>query len=71
MRFTSKEYTTNWNRLEVGIAMRYSLSPILFVLPKQLLLKATVNNADIQMMLDDPKDKMIKSLNPILKTRNK
>ena len=47
MRFTTKEYTTNWNKLEVGIAMGCSLSPILFVLAMQLLQKATENNAEI------------------------
>ena len=35
------------NRLEVGIATECSVSPILFVLAMQLLLKATENNADI------------------------
>ena len=47
MRFTIKEYTTNWNKLEVGIAMGCSVSPILFVLAMQLLLNATRNNAEI------------------------
>ena len=47
MRFTTKEYTNNWNRLEVGIAMGGSVSPILFILAMQLLLKAIENNADI------------------------
>ena len=36
-----KEYTTNWNRLEVGIAMGCSVSPVLAM---QLLLKVTENN---------------------------
>ena len=40
MRFTTKEYTTNWNRLAVGIAIGCLVSPILFVLTMQLLLKA-------------------------------
>ena len=47
MWFTKKEYTTNWNRLEVGIAMGCLVSPILFILAMQLLLKATENNAEI------------------------
>ena len=47
MRFTTNEYTTNWNWLKVGIAMGCSLSPILFVLVMQLLLKAIENNAEI------------------------
>ena len=47
MWFTTKEYTTNWNRLEVGIAMGCSVSPILFILAMQLLLKVIGNNAEI------------------------
>ena len=47
MRFTTKEYTTNWNRLEVGIAMGCSVSPIIFILAMQLLLKATECKADM------------------------
>ena len=47
MQFTTKESTTIWNRLEVGIAMGCLVSPIIFVLPMQLFLKATENNADI------------------------
>ena len=47
MPFTAEEYTINWNRLEVGISMVSSVSPILFVLAMQLLLKATKNNAEI------------------------
>ena len=47
MQFTTKGWTTNLNRLEVGIAMGCSVSPILFILAMQLLLKATENNADI------------------------
>ena len=47
MWFATKEYTINWNRLEVGIVMGCSVSPILFVLAMQLLLKATENDADI------------------------
>ena len=47
MPFTTKYYTINWNRLEVGLAMECSVSPIFFVLPIQLLLKAAQKNADI------------------------
>ena len=47
MRFTTKDSTTIWNRLEVGIVIRCSVPPIIFVLAIQLLLKATENNADI------------------------
>ena len=45
MWFTTKEDTTNW--LEVGILMGCLVSPILFVLAMQLLLKVTENNAEI------------------------
>ena len=47
VRFNTKEYTTNQNMLEVGIAMGCSVSPIHFALAMQLLLKATESNADI------------------------
>ena len=42
-----KKYTTNRNRLEVRIANGCLVSPIVFVLAMQLLLKATENNAEI------------------------
>ena len=41
MRFTTKDFTTNWTRLEVGIAIGCTVSPVLFILSIQLLLKAT------------------------------
>ena len=47
MQFTTKEYTTNRNKLEVGIVMGCLVSPILFLLAMQLLLKVTENNAEI------------------------
>ena len=47
MRLTIKDFRTNWNRLEIGTAMRYSLSLILFLLQMQLLLKETKNNVEI------------------------
>ena len=46
VRFATKEYTTNWNRFEVGIATGCAVSLILFVLTMQQLLKASENNAD-------------------------
>ena len=46
MRFTTKDFTTNWTRLEVGIAMVYTVSPVLFVLSMQLLLKATESKSN-------------------------
>lgn len=47
MRFTTKDYTTIWTRLEVGIAMGCIVSPIPFVLAMQMLLKVTERKADI------------------------
>src|SRR5580692_300862 len=41
MRFRTPSFTTRWTPLEVGIAMGCSVSPILFVLAMQVLLKAT------------------------------
>ena len=46
MRFSAKEYTTDWINLEVGIAMGCTVSPILFVLAMQVLLKAAENKAN-------------------------
>ena len=40
MRFSTKTYTTRWVPLEVGIAMWCTISPSLFVLAMQILLKA-------------------------------
>ena len=45
-----RRFTTNWNKLEVGIAMGCSVSPILFVLAMQLLLKVTESNAEIDKL---------------------
>ena len=41
MRFTTRSYTTDWTRLQVGIAMGCTVSSILLVLAMQVLLKAT------------------------------
>ena len=46
MLFTTKDFTTNWTRLEVRIAMGYTVSPVLFVLSMQLLLKATESKSN-------------------------
>ena len=40
MRFSTKEFTTDWINLEVGIAMGCAISPILFVLAMEVILKA-------------------------------
>ena len=43
MRFSTKTYTTRWVPPEVGIAMGCTISPSLFVLAMQILLKAGSN----------------------------
>ena len=45
MRFSTKEYTTNWVNLDVGIAMGCAISPILFVLAMEVILKAASDGA--------------------------
>ncbi|GFR84954.1 reverse transcriptase [Elysia marginata] len=40
MRFSTSDYTTNWINLEVGIAMGCTISPILFVMAMEFILKA-------------------------------
>ena len=45
MRFSTKEYTTSWVNLEVGIAMGCAISPILFVLAMEVILKAAMSSA--------------------------
>ena len=45
MRFSTKEYTTDWIDLEVGIAMGCAISPILFVLAMEVILKAAMKSS--------------------------
>ena len=45
MRFTTTEFTTTWQRLEVGIAAGCTISVILFVLVMELLLRASNTNS--------------------------
>ena len=45
MRFSTKEYTTDWINLEVGIAMGCAISPILFVLAMEVILRAATRNS--------------------------
>ena len=40
VRFSTKEYTTDWVDLQTGIAMGCTISPILFVMAMQVILKA-------------------------------
>ena len=41
MRFTTKDFTTDWHRVEVGIATGCTISVIWFVLVMEMLLKST------------------------------
>ena len=45
MRFSTCSYTTDWINLEVGIAMGCTISPILFVMAMEVILKAAEGNA--------------------------
>ena len=44
MRFSTDKFTTDWINLEVGIAMGCAISPILFVLTMEVILKAAMTN---------------------------
>jgi hypothetical protein len=46
LRFSTAEYTTEWAELEIGIAAGCTVSPILFVMAMQLILKASENAAE-------------------------
>ena len=52
MRFTTETYTTEYVPLQTGIAMGCSVSPILFVLAMQMLLKATEAEAKTYNLSD-------------------
>ncbi|GFN73710.1 reverse transcriptase [Plakobranchus ocellatus] len=45
MRFSTNDYTTNWINLEVGIAMGCTISPALFVMAMEIILKAVEGSA--------------------------
>ena len=45
MRFTTSSYTTDWINLEIGIAMGCTISPILFVMAMEVILKAAEGSA--------------------------
>ena len=46
MRFSTNSYTTDWIKLKIGIAMGYTISPILFVMAMEVILKAAEDSAD-------------------------
>ena len=45
MRFFTKSYTTDWINLEIGIVMGCEISPILFVMAMEVMLKAAEGSA--------------------------
>ncbi|GFO40547.1 reverse transcriptase [Plakobranchus ocellatus] len=45
MRFSTNDNTTNWINLEVGIAMGCTISPILFAMAMEVILKAAEGSA--------------------------
>ncbi|GFO38855.1 reverse transcriptase [Plakobranchus ocellatus] len=45
MRFSTNDQTTNWINLEVGIAMGCTISPVLFVMAMEVMLKAAEGSA--------------------------
>ena len=58
MRFSTGEFTTGWQRLEVGIAAGCTISVVLFVLVMEMILKSTstedlVIKAPLKAFMDD------------------
>ena len=45
MRFTTKEYVTGWQPLEVGIPMGCTISPLLFVLAMEMIVRGAESTA--------------------------
>ena len=45
MRFSTNSYTTDWINLEIGIAMGCTISPTLFVMAMEVILKAAEDSA--------------------------
>ena len=45
MKFTVKDYTTKWQALEIGIMMDCVISPLLFVLAMELILRGAANTS--------------------------
>ncbi|GFO34521.1 reverse transcriptase [Plakobranchus ocellatus] len=46
MSFLANDFSTNWINLEIGIAMGCTISPILFVIAMEVILKATEGSAN-------------------------
>ena len=53
MRFSTDEYTTNWQRLEIGVAAGCTISVIVFILTMELILRGT--NTDRYTAIRSPK----------------
>ena len=45
MKFTIKDYTTKWRVLEISIMMGCDISPLLFVLAMELILRGAANTS--------------------------
>ena len=45
MKFTVKDYTTNWHALEIGIMMCCVIYPLFFVLAMELILRGAANTS--------------------------
>ena len=41
MRFSNAKYSTNWQKLNIGIMMGCVISPLIFVLVMEILLRST------------------------------
>ena len=52
MIFTVKNYTTKWQALEIGIMMGCVISPLLFVLAMELILRGAANTSEGVMKND-------------------
>ena len=46
MRFSTKDYVTSWQPLEVGIPMRCTISPLLFVMAIEMIVRGAEKTAD-------------------------
>ena len=47
IRFSTNGYTTDWNNLEIDIAMGCMISPILFIMAMEVILKASEGSAGL------------------------